>query len=329
MNKTLSSYLLAHRIGEPSSYRNLEMVPLFTPEPVAPERDYLLFDEAATENLAYVTEISNSGSVPELRVVNDSDLPVLLLDGEELVGAKQNRVLNLTVLVAAHSKTSIPVSCVEAGRWHQESAAFTAAPHAQPPTSRAARCADVSSSLMSDGSRRSDQQSVWRDISLRCMRMGSAPPTGAMNQIFQDYDSDLSAFAAALTPREGQCGACFRLKSRILSLDLFDHPATLARVLPKLVRSAALDALDPGLQGDVAGDSPDQFMKRLAASPVNHEPAVALGEDFRFAGAVSTGGALAWQGRFVHIYAFPRNGSADYGTRVSRPSSRARGSERP
>jgi hypothetical protein len=41
-----------------------------------------------------------------------------LLDGEELIGAKQNRALNLTILAPAKQVIVIPVSCVEAGRWH-------------------------------------------------------------------------------------------------------------------------------------------------------------------------------------------------------------------
>jgi hypothetical protein len=45
--------------------------------------------------------VSEGGSVPHLLFINDAMRPVLLLDGEELVGAKQNRVLNLTVLAAA------------------------------------------------------------------------------------------------------------------------------------------------------------------------------------------------------------------------------------
>jgi len=45
-------------------------------------------------------------------VANGADRPLLLLDGEELIGAKQNRILNTTVLVAAHTEVTIPVSCV-------------------------------------------------------------------------------------------------------------------------------------------------------------------------------------------------------------------------
>ena len=46
-----------------------------------------------------------AGSVPELAVKNPTDANVLLYDGEELLGAKQNRILNVTVLVAARSTT--------------------------------------------------------------------------------------------------------------------------------------------------------------------------------------------------------------------------------
>ena len=60
-----------------------------------------------------VTEVDESGSVPELLATNTGDEMVLLLDGEELVGAKQNRILNITLLAPAMQDTVIPVSCVE------------------------------------------------------------------------------------------------------------------------------------------------------------------------------------------------------------------------
>ena len=44
--------------------------------------------------------------MPELGVDNPLEHNVLLYDGEELVGAKQNRILDLTVLVGA--KTRFP-----------------------------------------------------------------------------------------------------------------------------------------------------------------------------------------------------------------------------
>jgi hypothetical protein len=59
------------------------------------------------------TEVSAGGHVPELKVVNKGETPVLLLDGEELAGARPNRALNTTILVRGHSETIIPVTCTE------------------------------------------------------------------------------------------------------------------------------------------------------------------------------------------------------------------------
>jgi hypothetical protein len=76
------------------------------------------------KNVLTIKEISESGSVPELKMINHSDVPVLLLDGEELSGAKQNRVLNTSILLKKKSETVIPVSCTEQGRWSYVSDRF-------------------------------------------------------------------------------------------------------------------------------------------------------------------------------------------------------------
>ena len=83
--------------------------------PMLSEPEWLTLAEAGDR--VQVTEIDEAGSVPNLKVANMADRPLLLLDGEELVGAKQNRILNTTVLVAARTETTIPVRCIEQGRW--------------------------------------------------------------------------------------------------------------------------------------------------------------------------------------------------------------------
>ena len=63
-----------------------------------------------------MTEVGEGGTVPELKVINKSPRMILILDDEELVGAKQNRIVNTTMLVQGNSIIIIPVSCVEQGR---------------------------------------------------------------------------------------------------------------------------------------------------------------------------------------------------------------------
>ncbi len=109
---TILATLDTLEIGEPVAAANLTMFPLLLPEDTLPA--YLTLDEALAGGLASVTEVSESGSVPELLVKNRAPQPILILDGEELVGAKQNRIVNLSILVPARETLHIPVSCVEA-----------------------------------------------------------------------------------------------------------------------------------------------------------------------------------------------------------------------
>ena len=111
-----------------------------TPKPVV--------KEAMDRGECSVTEVSDSGSVPNLNVVNTGKTPVLILDGEQLLGAKQNRIVNLSIMLAPKSETTIPVTCVERGRWSRVSDEFRPSPNSLPSTGRAAKMRDVSSSML-------------------------------------------------------------------------------------------------------------------------------------------------------------------------------------
>ena len=69
------------RIGSPSTFRNLTVFPLL--ESIAAPAGYLTLDEALAQKCATITEVSEGGSVPELKFINSADQPVFLLDGEE------------------------------------------------------------------------------------------------------------------------------------------------------------------------------------------------------------------------------------------------------
>jgi hypothetical protein len=123
--------------GSLTTFRNLSVLGLSAAGD--PDPDYLTLDEALAERSVHVVEVSEAGQIPELKIVNEGELPVLLLDGEELLGARQNRVINLTMLAPAHQTRVVPVSCVESGRWHHVSRGFAAAPRAQFAEGRAAK----------------------------------------------------------------------------------------------------------------------------------------------------------------------------------------------
>src|SRR5262249_44016696 len=162
------------------------------------------------------------GSVPELKVLNGLAQPVLLLDGEELIGAKQNRVLNLTIMIPANTEMTIPVSCVEAGRWQQRSAVFQAADRTQFARGRAKKLTQVTHSLRMTGCRASNQSDIWDEIAAKSSRMAVASPTAAMGEIYERNQTRLNDFVRAMPRTDNQVGAVFSICGKIVGIDAFD-----------------------------------------------------------------------------------------------------------
>src|SRR5512134_3941967 len=140
---------LLHKValGSPSTFRNLTLTPILLKDGPLSPIETISLDEALAAGHLRVTEVSAEGHVPELRVKNSGAAPVLILDGEELVGAKQNRIVNLTILVAPQSQIVIPVSCIEAGRWGYSRPEFAAGGRVLNPEIRESKAEAVTSNL--------------------------------------------------------------------------------------------------------------------------------------------------------------------------------------
>lgn len=304
----LSRSLDQFAFGSPVTVANLTMLPLLLRDPR--EAAYLTLDEALATGRFHITEVSEAGRVPDLLVRNDLDTPVLLIDGEELVGAKQNRVVNLTILVPARTTLTIPVSCVEAGRWRHVSPAFAASRHMHFAHGRARKVRQVSWSLEVSGEARADQGDVWDGIEARLLACRAEAPTSAMADLYDVRHDDLETFVQALQPADGQVGAAFAIGGRLAGVEWFDAPSTLSRALAKIVRSYALDATwTPGVGAaapvpPIGPDAVREFVGRLAAHEPRAHDTVGLGEALRWDAPGMAGAALLVDDRLIHFVGF-------------------------
>ena len=262
-------------------------------------------DEAMAAGSLELTEISEGGSVRTLNVTNKSDRMAFLMAGEQLVGAKQNRVLNVSMMVPSATTLQIPVSCVEGGRWQRRSAKF-----ASDLTMSHGKLRKMMSKQTHFGLRRarspvSDQSAVWDEVSRKLSAMGSASPSQAFNQVYQDYATRLNNLAARLQPPEGCHGVIFAVAGQIEGADLFDQPATLAKLWMKLVRAYALDVFevkDP--DSSVAAEEAERWVRSAAGAKVEQFSTPGLGQDIRLECAGLTGAALSVEGQPVHVELF-------------------------
>jgi len=267
------------QVGDPLRHEAVAVFPLFGPAGGGP--DYLLADEAMAAGGVTVEEVGEAGSVPSLVVSNRADRPVLFLEGEELRGAKQNRLLNTSVLVAA-GRTAIPVSCVEQGRWRYVSRHFSPSGMHSSPKLRHVLKKSVSRSAEEGRGHGSDQMGVWKEVGRQMASLGSQSPTAAMADTYAAYQARLDEFRGRLKYVEGASGLAVAVGGKVVSVDLFDKPSTCRKVWDRLLTGVVLDALEAGPATEQAQvQDVQQVVVRLRGAAWQPIAAVGAGEEFR------------------------------------------------
>jgi hypothetical protein len=304
------------QLGSAREHRGIVVCPLFPRrDPVA---EYATLDEALPRGLE-VREVDEAGSVPELVVENPLSERVLLYDGEELLGAKQNRILNVSVLVEARSQVVIPVSCVEQGRWSRRSEHFEAAPYISPGGLRRLKAEAQAARPLARGIA---QGEVWDAVHAKARRMAVDSPTGASADLYRAYERDLHALEDAFPAEPGQCGALFGIGDAVC-VDLVSRPDAFARLWPKLRAGYLLDALERLDGKPTPADEPARFLGLVDRALESRRPSAGLGEDVRLRGERIVGSGLELEGELIQLSAFrSEDGGRRAFGRIARPSRR-------
>lgn len=304
MDNILAQALHSMEVGEPVSHGLLHIFPLRggTPE----EEDISLLEDGLWAGTLRVEELHQAGRAPELRVVNEGDSRVLILEGDELVGAERHRVANSTVLVDAGTELALPVSCVERGRWSYRSRAFsptTGSPHL---TLRRLTSRSVHYSLKSGEDRTSDRPNVWRELDHVARRYRTGLSARALRASRSRRPERLDAFEKlARELPEGTSGVVVAIGERLALLEVLAGPRTFARVFRQLLSGYAFESVGldrpygtPEIQ-DVRG-----FVEAVAETAHSEHQAVGAGCDVRFEGEGISGYALIGQRGVLHSAAF-------------------------
>ncbi len=289
-------------IGQPAHHHNLTFFPLLWPETHEPS--YTLLSTAIDEGLAVVEEVNESGSVPNLAVENKCKRPLLIPEGEILIGAKQNRVINITVLVAAGVKFVLPVSCVEAGRWRYQSRHFESK-FCAPPSLRNKKLRAVHRNRSESGVAASDQGEVWEEVRKCLDGVQARSETSSLTDAFGAAEETLRTQCKRSVFPEGAAGVLVGRHDRIIGLDLFDSPTTLKTLWDRLSDAYLFDALrDPAAVPPTPIGHATKFIERLSGAAKPRIPALALGEELEISGEGLVGAALLYDGDLCHLAAF-------------------------
>jgi hypothetical protein len=263
---------------------------------------YVCGPDAAERKLFEVQERSDGARVPELEISNRSDKPLLLIEGEMLVGAKQNRTLNVSVICNPLGVTVIPVSCVEAGRWGRPREGGRSRFHAGL-SLREKKMRAVYESVRRGAGKASDQGEVWKTVDAYAVRHGVRSATMNYEDVLDGIEGRLEDLTKGLEPAEGQHGVLVGIAGRVRCMDVFDRPSTLRAYWNSLLSGYANDAIGEEPLATSAEDA-EAFVEKIVAAKFEEVPAVGLGRESHLVSDDLTVAALRWGQATVHLAAF-------------------------
>jgi hypothetical protein len=306
MENAVIDRLQSIQLAEPQVFRNIAIVPLLTSADGVFQ--YRTLGEALTTWDVAITEVSDAGSVPELQVVNRSQRSVLLIDGEELAGAKQNRVLNTSILLKENSSTRIPVSCTEQGRWSYVSKVFSESGNVMAYKTRSRKTRSVHCSLEAAAGYQSNQGEVWDGIAALQAKANAPSSTSAMSDVFKAREEELHRGAEIFKLLPNQVGLVALVGEAPVGADLVSLGAAYAKLHAKLVRSYTLEGLldmkEPCAGTSAISKRARDFLDEVVHAEAQQFPSVGYGSDFRFKRQGLAGTALVHENEVIHAALF-------------------------
>ncbi len=184
-----------------------------------------------------ISEATGEGVVGKLLALNNTHAHLLLTDADVLVGAKQNRVLNKSMLLAPLSKTVIDVSCIERLRWNYTSENFShpdsvANPDLRNEKARAMFC------LKEEPGEPETQRAVWSHVHEQIMNEGCDSKTESYAELIRFRMETSGNDFPSCEPAEGCNGLAVILDGKVCSIDLFGREDVYRYYFSMLMNSA-------------------------------------------------------------------------------------------
>ncbi len=297
----IRSAMTGLQIQEGVYYCNLTVFPIVSSN--LTHADYILLKNAIDSKTAIVEEVSQQGQVNELMIHNQNDKPILIPEGEILVGAKQNRVVNISILVAAHITLRIPVSCVERGRWRFTTKDFKSDHYAHPKL-RSRKLQSVQECRASSGAAYSDQGAVWEEVSMNLKEHQACSNTESITDAYQKSSERIREYKDRFVLPEAAVGVVVGSGNHIIGMDCFDHSASFHQCWERLSDSYFMDSIH---QSDIPvcpQRTAQEFLERIQNSIEICDPSIGLGNELTIKDESCTGVGVWYSDSLCHLSAF-------------------------
>ena len=293
--------------GKMISFQGVEVFPLYTSSSSGLE--YEISSNAIEAGQVSVKEVGDEGTVPCLLLENAGESQVFFMEGEQLIGGKQNRTLNTSILAGAKSNLRIPVSCVERGRWrYRHQGEYSSSRHSISPEIRRSLRGSVSRSLDMKAGHSSSQGQVWEEIVQEHQDLNVSSASEDIEETCHVYSEKLGELREKLLHPRGAVGLATSIRGRIVSFDIFDKASTCKLFWGQLISGYTISSLKPAARVRHARNQPaaaltdiDGFIDAARAAPWKPHKAVGDGVEYRARTKEGLEGfVLQYEGELVH-----------------------------
>jgi hypothetical protein len=297
LDRSLAHWLDSCSTGKPTDVGSVTLVPILGT--AGPDAD--LLEEALAAGTATVSEIG-AGQVNTVRVCHRGSRPLLIIDGEEIVGAKQNRVFNASFLVGPNEIVDVPVSCVERGRWAYNKPAFGSPARTLTSTARGQKLSRVAASVTRSGSYDADQGAVWRDVDELLAKSNVHSGTASFSDAVESRLNDVDEAVSGVNVLPDQVGIAVIRGPHLVSMDLLGTPALFRRAWRKIARGVFAEQYGQSIPAPAAAQIVTSALSAIAtALPMARESPGCGQTVHAIVGNVAIG-AVLHRGSAYHVF---------------------------
>jgi len=312
MQITILSFQNLSKAHQPlAAKRNLSVVQ-FIQQPVN-SFDYISSTIAIKSNYIEVTENDDIfASVQEILVKNNSESYVFFSAGDILVGAMQNRVVNTSMLLPPNSKTKVPVSCIEQGRWSNTSKKFDKSDHVVPNVLYSKINSNTAENLKKEKKYDANQQEVWNDIGILFMRRRETSYTSDLEELINKESKKRNDEVRNFIAEKDANGMAVFVGSELARIEIFNRTDIYQEYFSKVINSVIFDFENYKQENfiidrDFAFTTVNDFLSDVDNLKYFVFPSVGVGEQKRYEHKNFTGFTLNYLEHMIHTSFISKN----------------------
>ena len=281
------------KIHEPHFVGGIKLFPVSFDKPSLNNKISLL-DDSFDKSEIEAFEVSSEGVVGQVGIKNKSESFVLILDGEAISGAKQNRISQTTIILNPFSETIIPVNCIERGRWSYSSCrGFNKSEYSISPKMR-----DKKAEILKTKEMHKLQSTMWNEIDELSEKFDTKSSTDNLSEVL-DFAGKENNYNDILNNLDQSCNGYIVFGTERPFIELFRDNSTRSHYMKKNIKSWIADAEN----SEVKHINPNYLLEKFINSSWVQDKTIGAEESFQ-TNDFSNGRTYFLKNELVEIYFF-------------------------